>query len=70
MILLYRIFSLLKNWLTGEPYLSWGSCRFRPTCSQYCRQALRRYWLKGLWLCWRRLMRCHPGHPGGWDPLP
>jgi putative membrane protein insertion efficiency factor len=46
------------------------TCRFRPTCSEYMVQALQKYGLgKGLWLGLRRIGRCHPFHPGGYDPL-
>ena len=46
------------------------SCRFYPTCSQYAQQALERYGtLKGTWLTLKRLSKCHPYHPGGFDPL-
>ncbi|MCY3723268.1 MAG: membrane protein insertion efficiency factor YidD [Candidatus Poribacteria bacterium] len=46
------------------------SCRFYPTCSQYALQALKRYGaLKGCWLTIKRLSKCHPYHPGGFDPL-
>ncbi len=46
------------------------SCRFYPTCSQYAVQALGRYGtLKGIWLTLKRLSKCHPYHPGGFDPL-
>lgn len=47
------------------------SCRFSPSCSQYTLEALRRYGaLKGCWLGLRRLVRCHPFNPGGFDPVP
>lgn len=47
------------------------SCRFRPTCSAYAITSLRRYGIiKGLYLTVRRLLRCHPWNPGGYDPVP
>ena len=46
------------------------SCRFYPSCSQYALQALERYGIfKGGWLTLKRLSKCHPYHPGGFDPL-
>ena len=47
------------------------SCRFTPSCSQYAREAIMRHgavW--GSWLAVRRLVRCHPFNPGGFDPVP
>ncbi|HEY8259489.1 MAG TPA: membrane protein insertion efficiency factor YidD [Gemmatimonadales bacterium] len=47
------------------------SCRFYPSCSQYALEAVSRHGaLKGSWLAARRLARCHPFHPGGFDPVP
>jgi len=48
-----------------------SSCRFVPSCSQYGYEAIERYgaW-RGGWLALKRLARCHPFHPGGFDPLP
>jgi putative membrane protein insertion efficiency factor len=47
------------------------SCRFYPTCSQYALEAVTRHGaVKGAWLAARRLARCHPFHPGGFDPVP
>ena len=46
-------------------------CRFEPTCSVYTMQAVEKYgFLRGAWLGVRRLSRCHPFNPGGWDPVP
>ncbi|MED1785813.1 membrane protein insertion efficiency factor YidD [Brevibacillus fortis] len=47
------------------------SCRFAPTCSHYAIESIRRFgaW-KGGWLALRRILKCHPFHPGGYDPVP
>jgi putative membrane protein insertion efficiency factor len=47
------------------------ACRFYPTCSVYMCQAVRKFGpVKGICLGVRRLLRCHPFHPGGYDPIP
>ena len=46
------------------------SCRFIPTCSDYASAAIVRYGvIRGGWMSFRRLLRCHPFHPGGYDPV-
>ena len=46
------------------------ACRFAPSCSLYGREAVRRYGLaRGGWMAVKRILRCHPFHPGGWDPV-
>lgn len=53
-----------------SPFLP-QSCRFAPTCSEYARQALSGHGLlRGSALAVVRLLKCHPFHPGGWDPPP
>jgi putative membrane protein insertion efficiency factor len=47
------------------------SCRYVPNCSEYARQALEKYgFRRGLCLSLKRILRCHPLHPGGYDPVP
>jgi putative membrane protein insertion efficiency factor len=47
-----------------------GSCRFYPSCSEYALEAVGRYGaVKGTYLALRRIARCHPFHPGGFDPV-
>ncbi|MBW2265930.1 MAG: membrane protein insertion efficiency factor YidD [Deltaproteobacteria bacterium] len=47
------------------------ACRFHPTCSQYAHEAIKRYGvLKGFVMAGKRILRCHPCCPGGFDPVP
>ena len=48
-----------------------SSCRFHPTCSHYGYEAIKKYgFFRGGWMTVKRVGRCHPLHPGGYDPVP
>jgi len=62
---------LLRGYKIAVSPLLPPACRFYPTCSEYALEAITRYGvLKGGWLAARRLLRCHPFHAGGFDPVP
>jgi len=53
-----------------SPYLP-NACRFQPTCSQYAIEAIERFGAaRGGRVAVKRILRCHPFHPGGYDPVP
>lgn len=53
-----------------SPFLGPG-CRFEPSCSSFAMEAVSKHGaLRGGWLAMRRVLRCHPLHPGGLDPVP
>ena len=65
LILLVRAYRLGLSPLFGP------CCRFYPSCSAYSVEALQTHGgVKGLWMTLRRLCKCHPFHPGGFDPVP
>lgn len=60
---LIRFYRFAFGWLPS-------SCRFEPTCSHYTEQAIEKYGLvRGSWMGARRIARCHPWNPGGYDPV-
>jgi putative membrane protein insertion efficiency factor len=67
----YVLLGLVRGYQYAVRPMLGSNCRFYPSCSDYAREALERYGaLKGAWLATRRLARCHPYHPGGFDPVP
>lgn len=53
-----------------SPFLG-RRCRYYPSCSEYAVEAVEKYGaIKGGWLGVKRVCRCHPWHPGGYDPVP
>ena len=62
---------LLKSYKRYISPLVPPACRFQPTCSEYAAEAISAHGtLKGAWLALVRLLKCHPFHPGGFDPVP
>lgn len=59
-----RFYKKYLNWLPGQ------ACRFQPTCSEYTYQAVSKYGtIQGLYLGFRRILRCNPWSQGGYDPV-
>ena len=64
-LLLLRLYRFLLSPLLGQ------RCRFYPSCSEYASGCIQKYGvLRGSYLAVRRILRCHPLHPGGVDPVP
>jgi hypothetical protein len=60
-----------KGWQRGPSLMLPPSCRYRPSCSAYAIEALRRYGaMRGGWMAARRILRCHPWGGHGYDPVP
>ena len=63
--------TLLRGYRYAISPLLGCNCRFYPTCSEYAVAAIHHHGAaKGIWLTCRRLLRCHPWHAGGYDPVP
>jgi len=64
-VAMVRLYQILIAPLLG------ANCRFQPSCSHYAIDALKKYgFFRGSWLAVKRIFRCHPFHPGGYDPVP
>ncbi len=62
---------LIRGYKKGISPLLGNNCRFYPSCSGYTYEAIETHGaLKGFWLGMRRIIKCHPFHPGGYDPVP
>ena len=65
--LLIRLIRSYQKWISP---LKAPSCRFYPSCSNYAIEAIKKYGaLKGGFMAIKRIFKCHPFHPGGYDPL-
>ncbi|MDR1461814.1 MAG: membrane protein insertion efficiency factor YidD [Azoarcus sp.] len=63
--------ALIRGYQLGISPLLGPRCRFYPSCSDYAREAIAVHGIrKGGWLALARILRCHPWHPGGVDPVP
>lgn len=63
--------ALIRFYQVAISPLKGPTCRFYPTCSHYALEAVDKHGaLRGSWLAIKRILRCHPFHPGGYDPVP
>lgn len=67
--ILIKLVKLYRRYIS--PLKRTPTCRFTPTCSEYALEALERHGaLKGSYMAMRRILKCHPFHKGGFDPVP
>lgn len=65
------LLGLLRVYRYGISPMLGRNCRFHPSCSEYAQEAVERHGaVRGGWLAVKRVGRCHPFHPGGYDPVP
>lgn len=70
-LLVQPLLWLIRGYQLAISPMLGNRCRFYPSCSEYSMESLQRHGLlRGLWLTLRRIGRCHPWHPGGYDPVP
>jgi len=69
-ILVYFVIKIIRFYQKFISPLKGKTCRFYPTCSEYALEAFKKYgFLKGFFLSLKRILKCHPFHPGGYDPI-
>ena len=62
---------LIRVYQVSLAHIMVSQCRYTPSCSRYTYEAVERYGaLRGSWMGMKRILRCHPFHPGGYDPVP
>ena len=67
----YLLIQLIRGYRLFISPMFPPTCRFQPTCSNYAISAIERFGvIKGSFLAVKRILRCHPFHPGGYDPVP
>lgn len=65
------LLALIRGYQYAISPLLGRNCRYLPTCSEYVAEAVTKYGaIRGGWLGVKRICRCHPWHPGGYDPVP
>jgi uncharacterized protein len=65
------LLALLRAYQYAVRPMLGANCRFYPSCSDYAKEAVERHGAyRGAWLALRRVLKCHPYHPGGFDPVP
>jgi len=71
LIRLYQKTKFFRSAVFKQLYITDAVCRFRPTCSEYTYQAVKKYGtVRGLFIGLKRIIRCHPFSRGGYDPIP
>lgn len=70
-VLTWLLLGLIHGYRLGVSPVLGASCRYLPSCSAYAEEAVRIHGpIRGGWLAMRRVFRCHPLRPGGYDPVP
>jgi uncharacterized protein len=65
------VLGLIRIYQVSLAHIMVSQCRYTPSCSRYTYEAVERYGaLRGSWMGVKRILRCHPFHPGGYDPVP